>query len=177
MKVSIPSRNLILVTTIFLIYIVPLRAEDSPQDYLDAHNKVRAEVGVGPLTWDLKLALYASTHAKKLEVVCTLELSEVPDGELFAPYGENLAMGAWSSGNMSAAQAVEMWVKEKSDYNYSSNTCAPDRLCSSYTQVVWRNSVKLGCAKARCPDPVYGRRTFVYCNYDPRGNGFEERPY
>ncbi|CAF2031768.1 unnamed protein product [Brassica oleracea] len=52
MKIFNPSRKLILATTIFLVFIVPLRAQDSPQDFLDAHNQARAAVGVDPLAWD-----------------------------------------------------------------------------------------------------------------------------
>ncbi|PQM33135.1 pathogenesis-related leaf protein 4 [Prunus yedoensis var. nudiflora] len=36
-------------------------AQDSPQDYLNAHNAARAQVGVAPLTWDPNLAAYAQS--------------------------------------------------------------------------------------------------------------------
>uniref|UniRef100_A0A2N9ERT0 SCP domain-containing protein n=1 Tax=Fagus sylvatica TaxID=28930 RepID=A0A2N9ERT0_FAGSY len=39
--------------------------------------------------------------------------------------------------------------------------------------VVWRNSVRLGCAKVRCNSGG----TFIGCNYDPPGNYVGEKPY
>lgn len=138
-------------------------AQNSPQDYLNAHNKARAQVGVGPMRWDPKVATYARDYVNKLKGSCKL----VHSG---GPYGENLA---WSSGDLTAAAAVNMWVAEKRNYDYGSNSCVGGQ-CLHYTQVVWRKSVRLGCAKVRCND---GRSTIVSCNYDPRGNFNGERPY
>ncbi|WZZ47074.1 hypothetical protein YC2023_043333 [Brassica napus] len=97
-----------------------------------------------------------------------------------ADVGCPLAVGgrsnlAWNSGSMSAAEAVEAWVNQKSDYDYNSNTCAdPLTNCLSYTQVVWRNSVKLGCAKVSC---INDGGTYITCNYDPPGNIVGQWPY
>ncbi|XP_048606366.1 pathogenesis-related protein 1-like [Brassica napus] len=171
MKIFIPSRNLILATTIFLVFIAPIKSQDSPEDFLAAHNEARAAVGVGHLTWDVRVALYATTYANHRRGDCALKNSEGASGEP-GPYGENLA---WNSGSMSAAEAVEAWVNQKSDYDYNSNTCAdPLTNCLSYTQVVWRNSVKLGCAKVSC---INDGGTYITCNYDPPGNIVGQWPY
>ncbi|RHN71758.1 hypothetical protein MtrunA17_Chr2g0280301 [Medicago truncatula] len=85
-------------------------------------------------------------------------------------YGENLA---GSTGDLSGSDAVKLWVNEKADYDYNSNTCASGKVCGHYTQVVWRNSQRVGCAKVRCDN---NRGTFITCNYDPPGN-FGEKPY
>ncbi|KAJ6315255.1 hypothetical protein OIU78_018692 [Salix suchowensis] len=85
------------------------------------------------------------------------------------PYGENLA---GSSGDLSGSAAVKLWVDEKPKYDYNSNTCVGGE-CRHYTQVVWRKSVRLGCAKARCNNGG----TIISCNYDPPGNYANERPY
>jgi pathogenesis-related protein 1 len=74
------------------------------------------------------------------------------------PYGENLA---WSSADLTVTAAVNMWVGEKPNYNYNSNSCVGGE-CLHYTQVVWRNSVRLGCAKVKCNN---GRSTIISCNY------------
>ncbi|KAJ3700413.1 hypothetical protein LUZ61_004118 [Rhynchospora tenuis] len=88
------------------------------------------------------------------------------------PYGENLA---WSSGkDYSTTDAVKSWVNEKDNYDYSTNTCVEGQQCGHYTQVVWRKSVKLGCAKVACDNDA---GTFIICNYDPPGNYAGERPY
>ncbi|XP_008222550.1 PREDICTED: basic form of pathogenesis-related protein 1-like [Prunus mume] len=62
------------------------------------------------------------------------------------PYGENLAEGY---GEMTGGQAMKFWVTEKPNYDYASNTCVGD-VCGHYTQVVWRNSTHVGCARAKC---------------------------
>ncbi|KAF8019719.1 hypothetical protein BT93_G0422 [Corymbia citriodora subsp. variegata] len=62
---------------------------------------------------------------------------------------------------------------EKPYYNYNSNSCAPGKICGHYTQVVWRNSVLLGCAKAKCATGG----TLVTCNYDPPGNVIGQKSY
>ncbi|KAL6213197.1 hypothetical protein ACLB2K_012644 [Fragaria x ananassa] len=85
------------------------------------------------------------------------------------PYGENLAEGY---GEMTGAQAVKFWVTEKPNYDYASNKCVGDE-CGHYTQVVWHNSVHLGCARAKCTNGW----VFVICSYDPPGNFEDERPY
>ncbi|KAB2636099.1 pathogenesis-related leaf protein 4-like [Pyrus ussuriensis x Pyrus communis] len=86
------------------------------------------------------------------------------------PYSENIAKG---TGDLSGTAAVNLFVSEKADYNYNSNTCAAGKMCGHYTQVVWRSSTRLGCAKVRCNN----EGTFIGCNYDPPGNYAGQRPY
>ncbi|XP_057987124.1 G-type lectin S-receptor-like serine/threonine-protein kinase LECRK3 isoform X2 [Hevea brasiliensis] len=136
--------------------IFPSYEQDTAQDYLDAHNQARADVGVGPLIWDDKVAAYAQNYANQRISDCVLLRSG-------GPYGENMA---WGSGNLSGTDAVKMWVDEKAYYNYSINSCGPDQQCGHYTQVVWHDSVRLGCAKVTCESGG----TFIVCNYDPPGN-------
>ncbi|XVE67400.1 hypothetical protein DITRI_Ditri08aG0157300 [Diplodiscus trichospermus] len=137
-------------------------AQDSPQDYLNAHSAARARVNVGAMKWDANVANYARNYVNKLKGDCKL----VHSG---GPYGENLA---GSSADLSATAAVNMWVAERPNYNYNSNSCVGGE-CRHYTQVVWRNSVRLGCAKVRCNNGG----TIISCNYDPRGNYVNQRPY
>ena len=140
-------------------------AQNTPQDYLTAHNAARAEVGVQPMTWDKKLANYASQYvSEKLIGDCNLEHSG-------GPYGENLAAGGVA--DFDGADAVKMWVSEKPYYNYDSNSCVGGE-CGHYTQVVWNTSVNVGCARVLCKN---GEWWIVSCNYDPPGNYFGERPY
>ena len=137
-------------------------AQDSKEDYLNAHNAARADVGVPSLTWDDTVAAYAQNYANQRIGDCNL----VHSG---GKYGENIA---WGSADLSGTDAVKMWVDEKANYDYNSNSCVGGQ-CGHYTQVVWRNSVRLGCAKVRCNNGG----TFIGCNYDPPGNYNNERPY
>lgn len=135
---------------------------NSPRDFLDAHNRARAEVGVRPLVWNDTVAYYAYQYAHRRYGDCRMEHS-------MGPYGENLAEG-W--GRLSGVDAVGMWVSEKPNYDYYSNSCVGDE-CLHYTQVVWRDSTHLGCARLQC----HNGWLFVICSYDPPGNYIGQRPY
>ncbi|KAK4731052.1 hypothetical protein R3W88_024040 [Solanum pinnatisectum] len=136
-------------------------AQNSPQDYLAVHNDARAQVGVGPMSWDAGLASRAQNYANSRTGDCNL---------IHSGAGENLAKG---SGDFTGRAAVQLWVAEKPNYNYGTNQCASGQVCGHYTQVVWRNSVRLGCGRARCNNGWW----FISCNYDPVGNWAGQRPY
>lgn len=145
--------------------IVPSLAEDWKQEFLEAQNEARNEVGVDPLVWDDAVAAYASSYANQRISDCAMVHSN-------GPFGENIA---WGSGDMSAQDAAEMWIDEKKYYDYDSNTCNDPNggTCLHYTQVVWKNTLRLGCAKVVCNSGG----TFITCNYDPPGNYMGQRPY
>ncbi|KNA19125.1 hypothetical protein SOVF_064380 [Spinacia oleracea] len=134
--------------------------------YLKAQNDARKAVGVPPLSWDNRLAAYAQWYANQRRYDCALQHSN-------GPYGENIF---WGSGgfNWSPASAAQYWVDEIKWYDYNSNSCAYGKDCGHYTQIVWRSSTRIGCAKVFCYN---GRGTFITCNYDPPGNYIGSRPY
>ncbi|KAK2639755.1 hypothetical protein Ddye_027550 [Dipteronia dyeriana] len=146
-----------------LALIHPNYAQNSPQDYLNAHNAARAKVGVRNLTWNDTVASYAQNYANQRTVDCRLVHSE-------GPYGENLAN---SIDNLSGVEAVGLWVSEKADYDTINNTCSVGGVCLNYTQVVWQYSEHLGCARVRCDTGG----SFICCNYDPPGNYIFSRPF
>ncbi|KAK1583026.1 hypothetical protein Q3G72_020389 [Acer saccharum] len=144
------------------LIIQPSNAQNSQQDYLNAHNTARAQVGVANINWDATVATYALNYANSRKVDCNLIHSN-------GTYGENLAKG---SGSFTGTAAVNLWVAEKQYYDYNSNTCVGGQ-CLHYTQVVWRDSVPVGCARVQCNNGWW----FVTCNYDPPGNYVGEKPY
>lgn len=162
MKLAARASQLSLLLVVLLLATVS-QAQDSPQDFVNAHNAARGQVGVGPIAWDATLASFAQRYISGLAGDCRM----VHSG---GPYGENLA---WSSGDMAGTSAVSMWVDEKAFYDYNSNTCQPGKVCGHYTQVVWSDSLRLGCAKVRCNTGG----TLISCNYDPRGNFIGRKPY
>lgn len=135
------------------------------KQFLDPQNAARAAVRMPALVWDDKLAYYAQQYANQRRFDCALRHSN-------GPYGENIF---WGSGNgWTPSQAVAAWVAEKKWYNYWSNSCSGNQECGHYTQIVWRKTRRIGCARVTC---FGGRGVFMTCNYDPPGNYIGEKPY
>ena len=134
------------------------------QQYLIPHNTIRAKLGLPPLKWSKKLANYASWWAHQRQRDCALIHSN-------SNYGENLFWGSgkdWKPGN-----AVEAWAAEKSYYSHNTNSCTQNKDCLHYTQIIWSQSLNVGCAKVTCSS----KDTFITCNYDPHGNVIGQKPF
>ncbi|KAD4179881.1 hypothetical protein R6Q59_023306 [Mikania micrantha] len=132
--------------------------------FTSIQNQARATLRMPPLVWDPQLARYALLYAKQRQQDCLLKHSN-------GPYGENIF---WGSGDgWSPAQAAAAWVAERRWYTYGSNSCnGPE--CGHYTQIIWKTSRRIGCARVIC---FQGRGVFMICNYDPPGNYIGEKPY
>ncbi|XP_059637207.1 pathogenesis-related protein PR-1-like [Cornus florida] len=164
-----PSYIAMTMTTFLLLLISGTEAVITKQtiikQFLATHNAARSTVGVQPLTWDARLARYAKQYANQRRWDCALQHSN-------GPYGENIFWGGGSE--WTPAEVVEFWVSEQKWYNYSSNSCAQGQICGHYTQVVWKTTRRVGCAKVAC---FGGRGVFMTCNYDPPGNYNGQWPY
>jgi uncharacterized protein YkwD len=132
------------------------------QAMLDAHNAIRARVGVPPLVWSDQLAQVAQDWANHL--IATGRFGHRPNNR----YGENLY--SISGGTVSPAQVVGYWAEEARGYDLRSNSCSG--VCGHYTQIVWGSTRTVGCAVA-----TNRRREVWVCNYDPPGNIAGYRPY
>ena len=158
------------------------------QGILTAHNNARKSVPGntgGPLPaliWNNTLAAAAQKWANTLAGKCNGSQDHSP-----SKYGENL-FSAWSSDPTAppttATKAISYWVGEKQYYTYSKTKCAAGSVCGTcskfpcvhYTQIVWRTTTKVGCARATCKAP--GRNWTIWvCNYDPAGNVGGQPPY
>lgn len=150
---------------VFLTMQSTTLAQNTQQDYLDAHNTARSAVGVADISWDDTVQAYAEDYANQRISDCSL----VHSG---GPYGENLFWG--SSTSYSGIDAVNSWVDEKQYYDYNTNTCASGQTCGHYTQVVWRDSTQIGCARVECDNNA---GVFIICSYNPAGNVVGQWPY
>ncbi|TVU40949.1 hypothetical protein EJB05_14435, partial [Eragrostis curvula] len=148
------------------VLAAPCSAQNSQQDYLDPHNAARSDVGVGPVSWDDTVAAYAQSYAAQRQGDCKLQHSG-------GPYGENLFWGS-AGGDWSAADAVGTWAGEKQFYDHDSNSCTAGQVCGHYTQVVWRDSTAIGCARVVCDN---NGGVFIICSYNPPGNFNGQSPY
>ncbi|KAK9076800.1 hypothetical protein SSX86_005134 [Deinandra increscens subsp. villosa] len=133
-------------------------------DFISIQNQARTTLRMPPLVWDTKLARYADVYAKRRQQDCLLKHSN-------GAYGENIFWGSGDGWN--PAQAAAAWVAERRWYSYGSNSCNGQE-CGHYTQIIWKTSSRIGCARVTC---FQGRGVFMICNYDPPGNYIGEKPY
>ena len=143
-----------------------------------AHNAARAAVKpaasppLPPLTWSSTVAAYAQAYSEK----CTWKHS-------MGTYGENIYASFGSQPTPSVV--VDAWVSEVAAYDYANNACTPTGMiseCGHYTQVVWRDSLRLGCGHTVCTTgSPFGAGNepwqFWVCDYDPPGNIVGQSPY
>ncbi len=126
------------------------------REILEAHNRDRAKHCAKPLTWSKELATEAehwAAHLRKLGCK-TLQHSDTK-------HGENLAAG--TLGYLHPQKVVDGWYAEISQYDYKKHTFSEE--AGHFTQLVWADTQRLGCATARCSD----FEVWV-CEYDPPGN-------
>ena len=137
---------------------------------LASHNKARAEVGLAPLVWSDRLAMYAQEWADHLASTSRRTEHRPHSGTWKQEHGENLFMG--TAGYYGVADAVAMWEREEVAYDGGAIGGSNVHACGHYTQLVWRNTKSIGCAKVECAGNV-----IIVCNYDPPGNVLGQTPY
>ena len=144
-------------------------AEIGPVEGITAiHNEIRRSHGVGvDLEWDESLAEISLQWLKHLETNNNCEMEHNWD----SPLGENLM---WATFYMEPEEVVRSWADEEVYYDYESNTCQEGEMCGHYTQIVWKDTTKVGCAMLVCEN---GSEHLWMCNYDPAGNWDNVRPY
>ena len=139
------------------------------QAFVDAHNAARGRAEPTPepalpdLVWDEDLAAIATDWAAG----CVFEHSTGETGENLAAYSDEVEPNV----------IVDGWFSEIADYDYATNTCADGAACGHYTQVVWRDTLRVGCAVQSCTLDGFGRGDLWVCEYDPAGNWVGELPY
>ncbi len=135
------------------------------------HNQVRAMVVTSTplpaLQWDASLAATAAAWvAQCIDVQAPSGLVDHNANRSQGhPYyvGENI----YASGGTATAQgAVNSWASEKPNYNPSTGACTGT--CGHYTQIVWRTTLKVGCARGTCAGLTYP--STIVCDYGPGGN-------
>jgi hypothetical protein len=157
-----------------------------------AHNKVRAAVQtqnpLSPVTWSPTIAAFAQEWADTLAATSCGSPHHRGRGDLHrAGYGENLAAFSGNHGGSAAQQAVDGWASEIACWSYgevaTTERCDPgcySRLnsdgCGHYTQIVWRDTMEIGCGVASCENGAFETDIWI-CNYEPPGNFIGQAPY
>jgi uncharacterized protein YkwD len=152
---------------------------------LAMHNDVRASASdpepspaLAPMTWNAGLASVAQDYAEECDWEHNSERSDQYDGGVYV--GENLSAFTGSD-EVNMDQLFSGWAEEAQYYDYESDSCQSGEQCGHYTQIVWRESVEVGCGWTQCPRVTgldgWSDVWLLVCNYAPGGNYNGQRPY
>ena len=154
----------------------------NPAEIILAHNRIRNRYKLSNLSWSNQLAKFSQQWANHLKSTNNCQMRHRPHhGQYKTNYGENLLWASplkWSDGHIevqkfTSTMVVDDWASEVDYYDYPSNRCHSNKQCGHYTQIVWRDTRQVGCARAICSD---SSQVWV-CSYDPPGNWAGKQPY
>jgi hypothetical protein len=150
--------------------------------FVNAHNQARSgnlnpppSPPLPPVTWDATLADVAFNYLSKCQGT-TLSDHNANRTKEYAALGGKDYVGeniyASSGKSVEPAAALKSWMNEADAFDYDSPNLSA---AGHYTQVVWRTSVRIGCAIVNCPNMKYPNN--VLCDYAPGGNVNGQKPY
>ncbi|XP_057180162.1 GLIPR1-like protein 1 [Triplophysa rosa] len=189
------SLHILLCVTVLLLFFSHSRTAEPFFDITDPafinecikeHNRYRANVmpaasNMRYMTWDEALAISARAWASNCIFKHNPHLQQ--PGRMhptFTPVGENIWAG-FPYSKFTVNSAMKLWGDEVKDYSYNSNQCT--NVCGHFTQVVWADTYKVGCAAQACPNGVVDTSfssnpgIIFVCNYATAGNYPGVHPY
>jgi len=133
---------------------------------LKAHNVLRnLHENTGPLQWDAKLAADSKIWAENLVSIGQMKHSYRPNE------GENIYYSK-SKNEGSCVDAALAWYNEIKDYRYANPGFSG--ATGHFTQVVWKDSTKVGVGIAHsAPDGAGFITTYIVAKYTPQGNFYQ----
>ncbi|XP_013379182.1 multiple epidermal growth factor-like domains protein 10 isoform X2 [Lingula anatina] len=132
------------------------------------------------MVWDDELESVAQNWADQCDYKHGHNIPQNSEFQRTKP-GQNLF--ATTRRPVDPTRSLYYWVDEEIPfYTYANNSCVPGEKCGHYTQAVWADSHRVGCAVAECAvkSPFLGYRGvwyYVVCNYYPPGNYIGQKPY
>jgi uncharacterized protein YkwD len=150
--IKIQIRKIVLLFILGSSVTAVAQSLNTQSDALSAHNAVRRLHHAPPLVWDNTLAVYAEKYAER----CRFQHSS-------SPYGENLA-----TGYPSIKAAIDTWYGEAKHYSYDRPEFSSQT--GHFTQVVWKDTQRVGCGYVACDGRNGTPGKFLVCEYSPRGN-------
>ena len=129
------------------------------KDALNKHNYYRALHQAGNLVRDSTLERIALENAEYMIQTKSFQFTDAKYEN--KPIGQNLYMSSGSDPD--GAKATDKWYSGVSNYDFSKPGYSSQ--AGGFTQVVWKNTKKIGCAYA-----CESRTCYVTCLYYPSGN-------
>jgi Cysteine-rich secretory protein family len=128
------------------------------------HNAARRDVGTPALVLDPDLVRQAQAYAEELAASGRFEHSP---GNTRPGQGENLWAG--TANRFSFESMAGAWIDERRFYVHAVfpnvSTTGNWQDVGHYTQIIWRNTTRLGCGLA-----TGNGRDVLVCRYGPPGN-------
>ena len=159
-------------------------AQDVIDAFVAAHNQARSgpltpppSPALPPVSWDAILADSVYNYAIGCQGGRTACSATTPTAR---PTTRRWVAAVTSVRTSMAGAAAarrpttpcRLWMSEASSYDYASGNIGN---AGHYTQIVWRDSVRIGCAIVDCPALTY--HNTVICDYAPGGNISGQKPY
>lgn len=142
---------------------------------LGLHNYIREQYHLPNLVWDMNIEKQSQEWANTLIKNNVLKHSNSTNNKWM---WENLYMITTSEKRIKSdwSDAVIVWTQEWQSYDFDTNTCNTWAICGHFTQVIWKNTKRVGCGQAL---KKKGSMTTIYwvCQYDPPWNYIGQKPY
>jgi len=157
------------------------------QNFIDEHNRARADVGVSnELRWSDNASkdaqIYADILASSGEFRHDPKNHKPQNGGGYENgiYGENLF--AQVGKKPTYTDAAKSWIAEKEFYHYAkvsedNSDCDEGEQCGHYTQAIWNNTTKVGCAMSKYKRGEFKDGYVIVCKYQTPGNYIGQYPY
>ena len=158
-------------------------SQDVINAFVAAHNAARSgpltptpNPALPPVSWDPILANSAYNYTALCQGANGLLSHNANRSTDYQALGGSGYVGeniyATTANTVAPADAVNDWMTEAPQFNYATDDIGDG---GHYTQVVWRASIRIGCAIVNCPNLTY--HDTVLCDYSPGGNITGQEPY
>ncbi|KAK4228883.1 CAP domain-containing protein [Podospora fimiseda] len=153
-----------------------------PSDYASTavfhHNKHRFNHSAGALDWDQNLASAAGTLAARCKFAHDVSIGGGGYGQNLAMWGASSGAASFGASNSVARAVTDGWYNNEvedfpqGDYGKPTPDMTDFKKWGHFSQLVWKDSERVGCASQLCPPGTVSafESWYTVCNYAPAGN-------